>query len=389
MRWRAGPSGERPGSLGPVWRVWWDRRSEIAEITTDGGAKARAVATGARRPLRAQPRRPVVTQEPPGADRTVPDGSPAWTEDRAAAAALRRWRDRDRRTWSLHTVETTGHAPPGAEILAVSALRERLGQRGARRLDVRIGHDDSRLCWFDRDTWHRGPIGTDLILSAPVQRPDELHPPGHTRMQRRVLSLRNGDVTRRISILLEDAVRSMAAGSRRDLGATPTRNALPPGSSPHERTRFQVARHALDLVPPGFRRHGLLDAGCGDGRVLTLADSCGFAPVHGIEIEPELARRAQVGRSPGSVTCADATDLSVPAHVGTVYLFNPFDAVATRRFADRLGESLARSPRLLLVLYVNPRYPEAFLDAGFELVHTELQFSVLLHEPGSDGHLRR
>lgn len=384
MRWRAGRVGALLGTLGPVGRVQWDRRREIAEVTTESGATARAVATGARRPLRASSRRSVIAHEPPAPDDANPARSPAWTEDRAAAAAHRRWRDRDRRTWTLHSVETTARAEPGAEVLAMAALRERLGQRGAHRLDVRIAHDDPRLSWFDRNTWHRGPVGTELILSAPVHLPDDLDPRGRTRMQRRVRSLRHGDLIRRTTILLEDAARSMTPGSRATRGAAPMRSALPTGASPHERTRFRVARHALDLVPPGFRRRGFLDVGCGDGRVLTLARSLGLAPVHGIEIDPDLARRAQIGLAPGAVTCADATDLPIPAHVGTVYLFNPFDAGTTSRFARRLGESLARTPRPLLILYVNPRYPEAFLDVGFELVHAELQFSVLLHEPGDD-----
>ena len=84
----------------------------------------------------------------------------------------------------------------------------------------------------------------------------------------------------------------------------------PKGSHPFAASRYRTVRAALSFVPPALRSTVFIDIGCGDGRVLREALAAGFPRADGRELDPELARRAQLAvGDAGTVTlCAEPVD---------------------------------------------------------------------------------
>jgi len=108
----------------------------------------------------------------------------------------------------------------------------------------------------------------------------------------------------------------------------------------------------------------VVDVGCGKGRSLNwLLGRFPRNRIVGVELDPELC--AQTARrlrrhTNVLVVCGDATELIPPE--GTVfYLFNPFDAEVTARFARAL---LARG-RPARIVYYNAKFLDAFADPRF------------------------
>jgi hypothetical protein len=120
----------------------------------------------------------------------------------------------------------------------------------------------------------------------------------------------------------------------------------------------------------------IVDVGAGKGRSLNwLLGRFPANRIYGIELDPELAARtARRLRRHRKVTvvAADATRVIPPE--GTVfYLFNPFDAEVTARFAQALLER----GRPATIVYYNAKFLEAFSDPRFSV--RELDDPALAH----------
>lgn len=112
----------------------------------------------------------------------------------------------------------------------------------------------------------------------------------------------------------------------------------------------------LDLKPTDV----VVDLGCGKGRVSCVAATYPIKQSIGVEIDPPLARLAEVNagrmrlrRAPLRIVCQSATEFDYD-QVNIVVMFHPFGAETMRTVLGKWEESLARHPRPFRVVYGNP-----------------------------------
>lgn len=113
-----------------------------------------------------------------------------------------------------------------------------------------------------------------------------------------------------------------------------------------------------------YSKYTFVDLGSGKGRALLIASHFPFRRIIGVEFSEKLndIARANISayRPPDQrcrrleALCRDAGEYDLPSGPVVIYLYNAFDAVILRRVADRLAASLAREPRDIRLVYVNP-----------------------------------
>ena len=116
----------------------------------------------------------------------------------------------------------------------------------------------------------------------------------------------------------------------------------------------------------------LLDVGSGTGRILAVASLFPFRRVVGLVLDVELHRAARANtarlrwRRAGTVEVVhgDATAYEVPDDVTVVFLYNPFVGRVFERCMERVFESLDRSPRKMVLIYVNPKEHACLVASG-------------------------
>lgn len=166
--------------------------------------------------------------------------------------------------------------------------------------------------------------------------------------------------------------------------------------------RSQNARHAVRYQPSPQRAateaiHSLeidhaqfsfLDFGAGKGRVLVIAAELPFKAVIGIELSRELCEVATkniakidaLKRAAARIECAnaDVTSYPFPDTPLVCYFYNPFDRVIMGKVVDRLVDSLQKTPREMLIIYLHPVHRALFEDSGYwSLVSEKESFLVL------------
>lgn len=134
--------------------------------------------------------------------------------------------------------------------------------------------------------------------------------------------------------------------------------------SRYETGSEQAIRLALDSLTLERSRFTFIDLGCGKGKPLMIAASCGFRQLVGVDISPgciETARRnvERYGPEPIDGTrvelfVQDAESFTFPDEPLVLYLFNPFPAPVLERVVANLEESLRRMPREAVIVYLNP-----------------------------------
>lgn len=109
----------------------------------------------------------------------------------------------------------------------------------------------------------------------------------------------------------------------------------------------------------------LVDVGCGAGRVINqwLRTDAG-SHIYGLEMDERLAAKTRRRlRRHSNVTIIDGDAVSNLPLDGTVFfLFNPFDAPTTRRFAQSILELARTAVRPVTVIYLNCKHLTAFED---------------------------
>lgn len=120
-----------------------------------------------------------------------------------------------------------------------------------------------------------------------------------------------------------------------------------------------------------------VDFGCGKGRVLVAAASYPVRRVIGVELSEELAdvARANIERARSKLKCqdvsvvtADVLTYDVPDDVTVAFFFDPFHGEIFSAVVNKLLASLARRPRELTILYMDPEEEQTLLAAGARLV---------------------
>jgi hypothetical protein len=132
----------------------------------------------------------------------------------------------------------------------------------------------------------------------------------------------------------------------------------------YEPTPADVFREMIVKIPFDPRDFVFLDFGSGKGKVLMLAAHYPFRGVVGIELWEDLHRialenlesfreRADCAAEVTSLRM-NAADFSLPDDPLVLYFFNPFPEAVLTRVLSNLGESLARVPRRVYVLFYAP-----------------------------------
>lgn len=117
-----------------------------------------------------------------------------------------------------------------------------------------------------------------------------------------------------------------------------------------------------------------VDVGSGMGRVvLQAAMSYPFQRVLGIEISAQLhevsvtnlaSNKSRLRCSQVELVHADIRDIELPDDITVVFLYNPFIGATFQEFLDRLMRSIDRNPRVVRVIYANPKEEEKLLATG-------------------------
>jgi predicted RNA methylase len=131
---------------------------------------------------------------------------------------------------------------------------------------------------------------------------------------------------------------------------------------------YSAARRLMRRLNPG-PQDALLDYGCGAGRIICLAAQYPFSRIIGIDIDAELCAVAERNvhalrqrRTLPEVVCADAASYPVPREISVVFLYNPFPRPVLQEALTRVLESFDHMPRLVRVVYANPREHDAVMS---------------------------
>ncbi len=146
---------------------------------------------------------------------------------------------------------------------------------------------------------------------------------------------------------------------------------------------FQAVFETTDIDRAALGRLGFVDFGSGKGRALLLAALQGFGRVTGVEFSKQLCRDASENwarlksKKPGAlahsaldVVCGDATKYTVKSDDHVLFFFNPFSSPVLDQVVANAVASLKAHPRPHAVVYMHPRFPAVFEQAGLKPVAT-------------------
>jgi SAM-dependent methyltransferase len=139
----------------------------------------------------------------------------------------------------------------------------------------------------------------------------------------------------------------------------------------------------LDLfkkLPEEGRNSSFIDYGCGKGRALFSAEYSGFNDLIGVELDKELLQDAEENlktyskkRKESRVRFVhqNALNFDIPQGAGVFYFFNPFSEKVMSKVIENIKSYRKLSANTIYVVYVNPKYSQLWLDAGFNVFHHE------------------
>ena len=114
----------------------------------------------------------------------------------------------------------------------------------------------------------------------------------------------------------------------------------------------------------------ILDVGCGKGRMLEFFSWCGIGKVDGIEYSEELVEIAKNNMIVLGLNCeifqGNAAEWDGYGSYNYYYLFNPFGKSVMEGFGKQVIESYNRNPRIITVIYFNPKEEETLINLGMK-----------------------
>lgn len=143
-----------------------------------------------------------------------------------------------------------------------------------------------------------------------------------------------------------------------------------PGYHHYQGAGYEVILRIFRDMAPGREHFHFIDIGCGKGRALIVAESCGFRRVTGIELYEDLLQEAarNVERFPMRradsvirLVNVNALDFEYPDEPAVYFLFNPFGADVLRKVLLNILQS-TRSETY--IVYMNPRFAKVFAELG-------------------------
>lgn len=117
-------------------------------------------------------------------------------------------------------------------------------------------------------------------------------------------------------------------------------------------------------------KDGILDVGCGKGRMLYYFSKYNFGKIDGLEYSHDLVCIARSNIYKLQLKCnvieADAKTYDLLDGYNWFYMFNPFGEEVMKGFVKNLLSSVERKPRFIRVVYFNPRESGCFVSEGFK-----------------------
>ncbi|MDI1353972.1 MAG: class I SAM-dependent methyltransferase [bacterium] len=121
------------------------------------------------------------------------------------------------------------------------------------------------------------------------------------------------------------------------------------------------------------KAYNFVDIGCGKGRVVFVAEYCGYTRLRGIELDEELFLCAKENvalwtpkhkESQIEFVQVNALDAEYRNEPTVYFLFNPFCETVLRGVLNRVCQSSSRG---LVFVYMNPLYPKPFYEKKMEV----------------------
>lgn len=140
-----------------------------------------------------------------------------------------------------------------------------------------------------------------------------------------------------------------------------------------ERTHYYADSGGLafDRIMSNFAisaEDAIIDFGCGKGGILISLSKYPFSRITGVEISPELVviareniRKLRIGNI--DIQCCDAADFCQLDVYNYFYFFDPFPCVVMAEVLRNIGQSLAKKPREVTLIYLNP-FCHELIEAG-------------------------
>ena len=162
-------------------------------------------------------------------------------------------------------------------------------------------------------------------------------------------------------------------------------------ASIYQATNYFLMERAFAYLKEEKVNAGLVDFGCGKGRVLAVAAYHGFKSITGIDFSRTLCIEAEENiqkvksffpDTEIKVICDDATHYTIEKDKNCFFFFNPFDEIVMLKVVKKLLSFLKESNKKIYIVYINPLHKEIFLSAGFEEEYffrkmEYLEFSIL------------
>ena len=149
-------------------------------------------------------------------------------------------------------------------------------------------------------------------------------------------------------------------------------------SSPYEALNFFILENLLENFRKLFpEEKGLIDVGCGKGRVMIVAAHYGFNKITGIDFAKELCAAAEKNvnkiktQFPGitfKIICQDILNYQIHPDDQVFFLFNPFNKEVMEIFVENINKSVKEKPRTIYFMYANPQQIDVLLQNGYKEV---------------------
>jgi SAM-dependent methyltransferase len=146
----------------------------------------------------------------------------------------------------------------------------------------------------------------------------------------------------------------------------------------YQGTNYFLLENVLSYLQNIGANNSIVDYGCGKGRVLAVAAFYGFHKITGIEFSEELCNEAKKNIAPlqlqfpkkvFNIIHVNAVDFKIEDEVNVFFFFNPFNEIVLSEVIDNILFSLKKNKRIIHVAYINPRYKQLFMNAGFTEVY--------------------
>lgn len=128
---------------------------------------------------------------------------------------------------------------------------------------------------------------------------------------------------------------------------------------------------------------GVIDYGCGLGRVVFASAHLGAKYSIGIEFDDELYTAAEANRMSSKFQRStqfvhlDASKFKVPDDASIFFLFNPFGAETMANVIKNIESSIQAKPLKIWVIYYYPQFPAALLASKYLKLQEEWPEGVI------------